>query len=93
MKEECNLSIKVISRNPLARNDDKNLEARADWVDKWITKGISYLDNCVFLDESGFDGNKRRSCGWSPRGTKAITTTPSIKVDNLVTVTALMVTR
>ncbi|CEP18938.1 hypothetical protein [Parasitella parasitica] len=40
---------------------------------------MDYLNNCVFENKSGFDINMRRSRGWSPRGSQAITTTPSIK--------------
>ncbi len=79
MKEECNLSIKLINRHPLARNDDKNLKARAEWVEKLISNGVNYLDNCIFVDEFGFDINMRRSRGRSQRGMKTTTTTPPTK--------------
>lgn len=32
MKEECNLSIKVVTRHPVARNSNKTLEALAKFV-------------------------------------------------------------
>lgn len=32
MKEECNLSLNVVTRRPKARNSQKNLEAHANWV-------------------------------------------------------------
>ncbi|KAI9265456.1 hypothetical protein EDC94DRAFT_604924 [Helicostylum pulchrum] len=79
MKEECNLNIKVVSRHPHAINKEENLQKRADWVEKWIENGMDYLKNYVFVDESGFDINIRRSRGWSPRGSKTITETPSTK--------------
>ncbi|KAG1025728.1 hypothetical protein G6F43_014129 [Rhizopus delemar] len=67
MKEECNLSLKVVSRHATARNCEKTLEARAAWVKEWTEKGINFLNNCVFVDESGFDINMRRSRGWSAK--------------------------
>jgi transposase len=79
MKEECNLSIKVVSRHPVARNKEENFQKRADWIEKWMRNGMDYLKNCVFVDESGFDINMRRSRGWSPCGSKTITETPSTK--------------
>ncbi|KAG1167496.1 hypothetical protein G6F36_012526 [Rhizopus arrhizus] len=79
MKEECNLSIKVVGRHPVARNKEENLQKRADWVEKWVQNGMDYLKNCIFVDESGFGINMRRSRGWSPRGSKSITETPSTK--------------
>lgn len=80
MKEECNLSIKVVSRHPLGRNKEATLQARAVWVDRWVrNNNMDYLNNCIFVDESGFDINMRRSRGWSKRGTQAIITTPSAR--------------
>ncbi|KAG2209381.1 hypothetical protein INT45_010803, partial [Circinella minor] len=79
MKEECNLSIKVVSRHPVARNKEETLQKRADWVEKWVQNGMDYLKNCIFVDESGFDINMHRSRGWSPRSSKSITETPSTK--------------
>lgn len=79
MKEECNLSIKVMTRHPLARNKEETLQARADWVNQWVENGMDYLRNCIFVDESGFDINMRRSRGWSKRGTQAIVTVPSAR--------------
>ncbi|KAG2209421.1 hypothetical protein INT47_008263 [Mucor saturninus] len=79
MREECNLSIKVVSRHPVGRNKEATLQARANWVDHWIGNGMDYLNNYIFVDESGFDINMRRSRGWSQRGTEAIITTPSAR--------------
>jgi hypothetical protein len=67
MKEECNLSLKVVSRHAISRNCEKTLEARAAWVKEWTEKSINFLNNCVFVDESGFDINMRSSRGWSAK--------------------------
>ena len=84
MSEECNLSIKVVSRHPLGRNKEGTLQARAYWVDRWVNNdNMNYLKNCIFVDESGFDINMRRSRGWSKRGTQAVVTTPSAKEESL----------
>ena len=53
MKNECNLSLKSITRHPVQRNSTKTLEARAAWVAEWIAEGIDYHNNCIFVDESG----------------------------------------
>lgn len=79
MKEECNLSIKVISRHPTARNSPSVIEKRAVWVKDWLDKGMIYLQNCVFLDESGFDINMIRERASSISGEPAIVETPSGK--------------
>ncbi|KAI9330548.1 hypothetical protein BD770DRAFT_432631 [Pilaira anomala] len=79
MKEECNLSIKVATRHPVGRNKQTTLDARAIFVEEWLQKGMSYMENCVFLDESGFDINMRRTRAWSRRGTEAIIESPSAR--------------
>lgn len=37
------------------------------------------MNNCVFLDEAGFDVNIRRTRGWAPRGKLAIEETTSAR--------------
>jgi hypothetical protein len=79
MKNECNLSIKTISRHPTARNSPTVIEKRAVWVEEWLAKGMLYLQNCVFLDESGFDINMTHERAWSARGEPAIVETRTQK--------------
>ncbi|KAG1554949.1 hypothetical protein G6F49_007578 [Rhizopus delemar] len=77
IKDECNLSIKVISKHPTARNSPAVIEKRAVWVKEWLEKRMIYLQNCVFLDESGFDINMTRERAWSTREEPAVVETPS----------------
>jgi hypothetical protein len=56
-----------------------HLEARAAWVKEWTEKGINFLNNCVFIDELGFNINMRRSRGWPAKGSTAIVEAPSTK--------------
>ncbi|GAA5813077.1 hypothetical protein MFLAVUS_006544 [Mucor flavus] len=77
MREERNLSIKVVSSHLLGRNKEVTLEARVIRVDHWVKNGMDYLNNCIFVDESGFDINMRRSRRWYKRGTEAVITTLS----------------
>lgn len=80
MKDECNLSLKVVTCHPVARNSERTLQLRKEFVEEWIQqKGVLYMQNCVFLDESGFDVNMRRSRGWSKKGNEAIVETPSAR--------------
>ncbi|KAG0734285.1 hypothetical protein G6F57_008114 [Rhizopus arrhizus] len=89
MKEECNLNLKVVSHHAIARNCEKTLEARAAWVKEWTEKGINFLNNCVFVDESGFDINMRRSRGWSAKGSAVIVETPSTKANSQTVIEAI----
>lgn len=80
MKDECNLSLKAITRHPVARNSERTLQLRKEFVQEWVEqKGMLYMQNCVFLDESGFDINMRRTRGWSKQGTQAVIETPSAR--------------
>lgn len=76
---ECNLSIKRLGRQPQARNDPKRIEARCEWIINYDNSDMEYLQNCIFIDESGFDINMRPAFGRSVRGTPAIATTPCTK--------------
>lgn len=79
MKTECNLSIKKGTLRPVARNDEGRLKEHLIWVQERSKTDMSFLQNCVFIDESGFNINMRPSYAWSARGTPAIVTTPSTK--------------
>ncbi|EIE88158.1 hypothetical protein RO3G_12869 [Rhizopus delemar RA 99-880] len=89
MKEECSLSLKVVSRHAIARNCEKTLEARAAWVKEWIEKGTNFLNNCVFVDEPGFDINIHRSRGCSAKDLTAIAETPSTKANSQTVIRAI----
>lgn len=38
---------------------------------------MNYLENCVFVDESGFNINMRPPSGWSLKGKPAVTAIPT----------------
>ncbi|KAG1206990.1 hypothetical protein G6F35_011095 [Rhizopus arrhizus] len=79
MKDECSLSFKKLTLHPKARNDQSKIADRIAWIEKWSKTDMNHLENCVFVDESGFDINMRLPGGWSAKGTPAITTTPSTR--------------
>lgn len=79
LKKDCNLSFKKITRHPAPRNDPTKIANRIAWVEEWSKTEMSYLENCVFVDESGFDINMRPLGGWSMKGTPAIVITPSTR--------------
>lgn len=79
---ECNLTIKKLQRQPKARNDPTRINARYEWVMEYDKSDMDYLQNCVFIDESGFDINMRPFHGRSASGTPAIASTPSAKAES-----------
>ncbi|KAI9256053.1 hypothetical protein EDC94DRAFT_586897 [Helicostylum pulchrum] len=79
ISKECNLSINTMTRHPKARNDPDRLKVRCEWVEMWSKTSMDFNTNCIFIDESAFDINKRPSTGRSARGTPAVVITPSTK--------------
>ncbi|ORE02608.1 hypothetical protein BCV72DRAFT_338596 [Rhizopus microsporus var. microsporus] len=46
-----------------------------NWVKKWTATDMNYLENCIFVDESGFNINMRSLSGWSLKGKPAVAAT------------------
>jgi hypothetical protein len=63
--------VKASILEPVERNTPKLIESRKAWVEDIQTLGIDYMNNCVFIDESGFHANLNRTQGWSPKGNRA----------------------
>ncbi|CEG83032.1 hypothetical protein RMATCC62417_17010 [Rhizopus microsporus] len=61
MRNECNLSLKKADFHSIERNSPAKIEERHDWVSRWGNTDMKFLTNCVFLDESAFDINMKRS--------------------------------
>lgn len=79
ISRNCNLSLKVASLHPGPRNDEKNLEKRLKWAQEWMNTDMDFTKNCIFIEESGFDINMRRSRAWSKKGTEAVIPTASTR--------------
>ncbi|KAG1137002.1 hypothetical protein G6F37_011878 [Rhizopus arrhizus] len=77
MITQCNLSIKQTQFHPVERISDEKIRQRYDWVQKWQHTDLGFVKNCVFLDESAFHVNLKRSIAWSRKGTPAIVTVPT----------------
>ncbi|KAI8644075.1 hypothetical protein BD408DRAFT_414025 [Parasitella parasitica] len=78
---ECNLTMKRVTLQPLSRNSPENLEVRYKWTNEWaINSDMNYLENCVFVDEAGFNINMRSPFARSMRGAPAIVETPTTRV-------------
>jgi hypothetical protein len=81
MRRECNPSLKKADFHSIERNSPAKTEERHNWVRKWENTEMSFLTNCVFLDESAFDINMKRSRAWSTKGTRAIVTRPTTRAN------------
>ncbi|KAG1426527.1 hypothetical protein G6F58_001440 [Rhizopus delemar] len=79
IKEHCNLSLKKARFQPIGRNSEEKIQERLDWVRKWEKTDIDFTRNCVFLDESTFHINLKRSMAWSRKGAPAVVTVPKTR--------------
>ncbi|GAA5815982.1 hypothetical protein MFLAVUS_009501 [Mucor flavus] len=76
---KSNLSIKTITRHPVARNQTAKIKERREWVETWSKTDMNYTENCIFIGESAFDVNMKSPTARSIRGTPAIVTSPSAR--------------
>lgn len=59
------LSFKKANLEPIERNSPAKIQARVDWIEKWYSTEMDYMTNCVFIDETAFHVNLRRTQTWS----------------------------
>lgn len=71
MTEKCALSFKKAHFHSKERNSPVSIEKRFDWVIRWGETDMDYNSNCVFIDESAFHINLKRTMAWSKKGTRA----------------------
>ncbi|KAI9244087.1 hypothetical protein EDC94DRAFT_665729 [Helicostylum pulchrum] len=70
--EKCRIILKRAHFHSVERSSvDKN-EERHDWVQRWLRTDIDYTSNCIFIDESAFHINMKRSFAWSRKGERAV---------------------
>ncbi|KAI8375693.1 hypothetical protein EDC96DRAFT_436466, partial [Choanephora cucurbitarum] len=68
-KKKCRLIYKRIIHKYYGRNKDEIVAKRRDAVAYWVSQNIDFMNECVFLDEAGFNRSMLRSYGWSEAGT------------------------
>ncbi|KAG0763737.1 hypothetical protein G6F62_004896 [Rhizopus arrhizus] len=83
MRNECNLLLKKADFHSVERNSPAKIEEQYNWVCKWENTDMNFLTNCVFLEESAFDINMRRSRAWSEKGTRAIATRTTTRANTM----------
>ncbi|CEP10018.1 hypothetical protein [Parasitella parasitica] len=65
------------------RNCPDTINARKEYINKLLEKGITYKTNCIFVDEAGFNANLIRSVGYSKKGSQSVVTTQSKRALNV----------
>jgi hypothetical protein len=77
IKNDMGFTFKKAQFHSLKRNDDETIEKRYQWAIEMRKTDINFLKNCVFIDESGFHINMKRTQAWAPQGE-----TPVVEVPN-----------
>ncbi|CEP07718.1 hypothetical protein [Parasitella parasitica] len=65
------------------RNCPETINARKEYINRLLEKGITYKTNCIFVDEAGFNANLIRSVGYSEKGSQSVATTQSKRALNI----------
>ncbi|KAG1135159.1 hypothetical protein G6F37_012923 [Rhizopus arrhizus] len=89
VKQHCNLSLKKARLQLIDRNSEEKIQERLDWVRKWEKTDMDFTRNCVFLDESAFHINLKRSMAWSRKGTPAVVTVPKTRATTMTILGAI----
>ncbi|KAG1371861.1 hypothetical protein G6F61_011554 [Rhizopus arrhizus] len=72
LKESCSYTLKRITKIPAKRNSSDVVELRFRAVEAWIKdSNISFMQNCIFIDEAGFNLYAVGSQGRSKKGEPA----------------------
>ncbi|KAL1933804.1 hypothetical protein VTP01DRAFT_7894 [Rhizomucor pusillus] len=79
MGTEYSYSVKQAEFQSVERNSPEKIEERHDWVRKWEQTDMDFLTNCVFLHESAFHINMKRTRAWSKKSTPAVVTVPTTR--------------
>lgn len=89
MRKNCALSLKKAYRYPAQRNAPEKIQERYDWVVRWPETDMDYESNCIFIDESAFHINLKRTMAWSKVGERAIIETPQTKAKTITILGAI----
>ncbi|CAO3701945.1 unnamed protein product [Rhizopus stolonifer] len=77
--KKCNISLKRAHFHAVDRNSPEKIQARHRWVEVWNETDMDYLSNCVFIDETAFHINMKRSVAWSKKGERAVVVVPKTR--------------
>jgi transposase len=79
LKEKCCVTLKRARFHSVERNSPEKIEERFSWIKRWLQTDMDYSSNCVFIDESAFHINLKRSYARSKKGTPAIVKVPKTR--------------
>lgn len=65
MHKKCLLTYKRVIPQYFNRDAADTVMRRHDAVLSWMNQGINFMEECIFIDEAGFNRNMHRPYGWS----------------------------
>jgi hypothetical protein len=68
MTNESALSFKKAYFYSTERNLPEKIQERYEWVVRWSNIDLDFENNCIFLDESAFHINLKRTMAWYKKG-------------------------
>ena len=72
------VTLKKLEKLPAARNTDRVIKLRKERVEEWeMIQDLDFANNCIFIDEAGFNLHTQRKFGRSLKGTPAKDTVPT----------------
>jgi hypothetical protein len=78
--QKCKLTLQKLEKLPATRNSDRVLRLRRERIEEWeATPELDYGNNCVFIDEAGFNLHTQRNYGRSRKETPAKGIVPTAK--------------
>lgn len=86
---KCNISLKRAHFQPEERNSETKIETRFQWVTEILKTDINYLSNCVFIDESSFNINMKRSMAWVTVGETPVVQVPKTRAKSHTIIRAI----
>ncbi|KAG1409355.1 hypothetical protein G6F60_000739 [Rhizopus arrhizus] len=90
LRTSCALSMKKLEKISITRNSKETLKKRKETILQWLAdKEMDFENNCVFLDEAGFNLHMTRTRGWSKKGAPAKTTIPALKGTTITILSAI----
>lgn len=69
--DNCHLTFKKTYMHSKKKNDTETIQARYEWAIRWGQTSKDFQANCVFIDESAFHINLKRTMAWSKKGQRA----------------------
>ncbi|KAG0938412.1 hypothetical protein G6F57_006859 [Rhizopus arrhizus] len=87
--EKCRISLKRAHFHSIERNSPQKIEERYQRVKQWEKTDLDFKSNCVFIDETAFHIDMKRSMVWSKKEERAVVVTPKTRAKTTTIIEAI----